>query len=83
MKNWLTDHKNTLAVGSSKAERRTEYNQEGVETRCVCVCVCVCTEKKKRMFLCAHRSVVSESFATPWTLVHQAPLSMEFPRQEY
>ena len=22
-------------------------------------------------------------FATPWTLVHQAPLSMRFPRQEY
>ena len=26
--------------------------------------------------------VVSNS-AIPWTLVHQAPLSMEFPRQEY
>ena len=22
-------------------------------------------------------------FATPWTVVHQAPLSMGFPRQEY
>ena len=22
-------------------------------------------------------------FATPWTVIHQAPLSMEFPRQEY
>ena len=22
-------------------------------------------------------------FATPWTIVHQAPLSMEFSRQEY
>ena len=29
------------------------------------------------------RSVVSESFATPQTLTRQAPLSMEFPRQEY
>ena len=28
-------------------------------------------------------SVVSDSFATPWTVAHQAPLSMEFPRQEY
>ena len=27
-------------------------------------------------------SVVSHS-ATPWTVVHQAPLSMEFSRQEY
>ena len=22
-------------------------------------------------------------FATPWTVAHQAPLSMAFPRQEY
>ena len=27
-------------------------------------------------------SVVSNS-ATPWTVAHQAPLSMEFSRQEY
>ena len=27
--------------------------------------------------------VVSESFAAPWTVAHQAPLSMGFPRQEY
>ena len=29
------------------------------------------------------RSVVSDSFETPWTVVRQAPLSMGFPRQEY
>ena len=23
------------------------------------------------------------TLVTPWTVVHQAPLSMEFPRQEY
>ena len=28
-------------------------------------------------------SVVSSSFMTPWTVAHQAPLSMDFPRQEY
>ena len=28
-------------------------------------------------------SVVSNSFATPWTVACQAPLSMGFPRQEY
>ena len=38
---------------------------------CVCVCVCV-------VVLC-----VSNSFATPWTVSHQAPLSMGFSRQEY
>ena len=26
---------------------------------------------------------MSDSFATPWTVVCQAPLSMGFPRQEY
>ena len=34
--------------------------------------------------MCVHASsVISDSFATPWTVAHQAPLSMEFPRQEY
>ena len=28
-------------------------------------------------------SVVSNSFPAPWTVAHQAPLSMEFFRQEY
>ena len=27
--------------------------------------------------------VVSDSFVTPWSVAHQAPLSMGFPRQEY
>ena len=27
-------------------------------------------------------SVVSDFFATPWSVAHQAPLSMEFSRQE-
>ena len=26
---------------------------------------------------------MSDSFATPWTVAHQAPLYMGFPRQEY
>ena len=26
---------------------------------------------------------MSISFATPWTVAHQGPLSMGFPRQEY
>ena len=29
------------------------------------------------------RKVVSDSFLTRWTVVHQAPLSMGFPRQEH
>ena len=35
--------------------------------------VCVCTQLLSRVLL----------FATPWTVAHQAPLSMGFSRQEY
>ena len=35
---------------------------------CVCVCVCVLSHV--------------QLFATPWTVAHQAALSMQFPRQE-
>ena len=38
---------------------------------CVCVCVCVCVLSRVQLF------------ATPWTIAHQALLSMNFPRQEY
>ena len=34
------------------------------------------------LLLFSHQ-VVSKSFATPWTVAHQAPLSMQFLRQEY
>ena len=33
--------------------------------------------------LCFSRSVTSDSLAAPWTVAHQAPLSVGFPRQEY
>ena len=33
--------------------------------------------------VCVSHSVMSDSFATPWTVAHQAPLSMGFPSQEY
>ena len=33
--------------------------------------------------LLSSRSVMSDSFVTPWTVAHQAPLSRGFPRQEY
>ena len=37
---------------------------------------------KKLLLLFSH-SVVSDSFMTLWTIDHQAPLTMGFPRQEY
>ena len=33
--------------------------------------------------ICCCLVAMSDSFVTPWTVVHQAPLSMGFPRQEY
>ena len=39
---------------------------------------------KLKLCVCVHAcSVVPNSFATPWTVARQAPLSMEFSRQEY
>ena len=35
------------------------------------------------MFICCCSLVVSDSFVTPWTVGHQAPLSMGFSKKEY
>ena len=40
-----------------------------------------CGRWKTKEALFSH-SVMSNSFVTPWTVAHQAPLSMGFPRQE-
>ena len=45
---------------------------------CVCVCVSVCARARASIVL----SCV-QLFAIPWTVAHQAPLSMEFSKQEY
>ena len=36
-----------------------------------------------RLYLCALSLSRVQLFATPWTVAHQAPLSMGFPKQEY
>ena len=43
---------------------------------CVCVCVCLCTHSHESLSLV-------QLFVAPWTVAHQAPLSMGFSRQEY
>ena len=51
---------------------------------CVCVCVCVCREEWLRVAAVVVLSLKSvQLFATPWTVAHQPPISMRFPRQEY
>ena len=42
---------------------------------CVCVCVCVCVRARSLSHVWL--------FAASWTVVHWAPLSMDFSRQEY
>ena len=46
---------------------------------CACVCVCVCVCARTRTCALSHRRL----FVILWTVAHQAPLSMGFPRQEY
>ena len=43
--------------------------------------ICISFSFLKCMLLFSH-SVVSNSFATPWIVTHQAPRSMGFPSQE-
>ena len=38
--------------------------------------------RRDSLIATVHCSVVSDSFATPWTVALQAPLSMRFSRQE-
>ena len=54
-------------------------------TVCVCVCVCVSVCVHSGTPLHAHMCSLSRAqlFVTPWTIALEAPLSIEFSRQEY
>ena len=56
----------------SLKQTKTPKNSIFSLSKCLCVCVCVC--------VCVLRRV--QLFATPWTVVHQASLSMEFFRHK-
>ena len=51
-----------------------------VSGTCVCVCVCVCAHACTHPHVCVHHVRL---LVNPWTVGLQAPLSMEFSRQEY
>ena len=57
-------------MGSVICALPTDYSKADMVYRTVAVC-------------CLSRWVMSDSFTTPWTVAHLAPLSMGFPRQEY
>ena len=48
---------------------------------CVCVCVCACVCVHMRVYVCVLSCIWL--FVAPWTVAHQAPLSVRFSRQEY
>ena len=50
---------------------RTSENPDPSPGMCVCVCVRACMLSYAQLFV------------TPWTVAHQASLSMEFSREEY
>ena len=61
--------KQVIDPDNSKASQRTKSLASFLN---MCVCVCVCMHAQ----LCL-------TFCDPWTTAHQAPLSLEFSRQEY
>ena len=74
---WITNEQTKCAChsGNSKVFRSSvpgiRRQRPDISFLCVCVCVCVLVAQ-----LC-------HTLCNPWTVAHQAPLSMEFSRQEY
>ena len=65
----VKDREAWLAVVHGVPKSQTRLSEWTTTTTTVCVCVCVLS----RVWL----------YETPWTVAHQAPLSMEFSRQQY
>ena len=68
-------------VQKEKEQYYTEHARYAVEIysemtakECMCVCVCVCVCVSAQVLSCV------QLFVTPWTVAHQASLSMEFFR---
>ena len=59
---------------------KSEWN-DPVKGKQLKVCVCVCVFMSVCVFMCVVIHVWL--FVIPWTVAQQAPLSMEFSRQEY
>ena len=75
-----------LSHQSHKFSMKTREYRKGGED-CFPLQRRACMFSYQERFKTIHRlidcSVVSDSFATPWTVTCQAPLSVEFSRQEY
>ena len=73
----LNPHSSDSKVNTVSVNMALERRQSGQFSAISCVCVCVCAR--------VHTQSLSHVrlFATLWTIDHQAPLSLGFPRQEY
>ena len=71
-----------MTRGKAREARKTHLSLKLIadlsfsENSSVCVCVCVCVY----VCVCAQ---LRQTLATPQTVAHQTPPSMEFSRQEY
>ena len=63
-------------TGKEGKSREEAYSNSALFTQLYKVCVCVCVG------VLSHFSHI-QLFATLWSVVHQAPLPMGFPRKEY
>ena len=67
--------------GAITFETRDEASCDKVVLVCGCTRACVCVWGG-----CVHECLVTQLCPTlcdPWTVAHQAPLSLQFPRQEH
>ena len=69
------DGKTSLGKDSRNEEQKILRNCRGANRQALMITI--------ETDLLFSRSVVPDSFVTPWTVACQAPLSMGFPRQEY
>ena len=69
---WWTGRPGVLQSTGSQRVRHTWATELSVYIHLISVCVCVCSVVQSCLIL-----------VTPWTAAHQAPLSLEFPRQKY
>ena len=71
---WFSTRKLSFKLHRTAKKMTTTTTKQHCDSVCVCVCVCV--------YLCELLSRVW-LIVSPWTVAHQAPLSMGFSRQEY
>ena len=68
---WILSGTGMIGIDSGEKFASDHFGSSKVSRTMVCVCVCVCVCVRA-----LSRSVVSDSFVTPWIIAHQPLLSM-------